>query len=290
MPRLRIQHARVGVGVVWGAASIWALVDYWEWPWTGLSAYSLGVLSVALVLLLIRSPSALAAAASESWLVRAGRWAFRGAAIVAATLVVVGVRIGAIGAGTKACSAVTNPEDPGQFRDLLACARSQPYDSLSHMAMDEDWLAIKDTVRRDSIVVVRGPRARIIPEKRSYLNSVEDLAGAGRGHGLVLVKIWVDPTFADRQGRRGYPKLNLPPGVSYVFFDNLRVTGDSGTARAIIIPDDENGRVTVHRGRVTYYRWQRAEKRSRASWIWDPAVADEAFNAGGCPMGCCNVY
>lgn len=297
---------RILLRFLWVVAVVVALIqEVWVWPVRWDVAGPLLVLS----LLVLGSvtwwarddsiPAGARGAAREGARIVAQPLAANGAtaraiygavSLVAVTLTGVGWHVGAIGSGTDEPRGLTgDPQDPAQFRNLLLYARSLDYDSVTHMAADEEYLSIKDTIAPDSFIVVRGPRAKIIPEKRGYRNRIRDMDGIGRGEGRVVAKIWVDPGF-QYKNRQGYPKLSLPPGWSFVFIDNFVIRGKSGTARALIIPDRDDGAVILHPRPVTYYRERGTwPGRSQSFWRWDPAEGDPMFNTGGCPMGCCEV-
>lgn len=299
---------RVLLRIPWVVAVVVALIqEVWVWPVRWELAGPLLVLSLlvlgsvtwwALDDSIPAGPRGAGAAREGAWILAqplaangaTARAIYGAVSLVAVTLTGVGWHVRAIGPGTDEPRGLTgDPQDSAQFRNLLLYARSLDYDSVGHMAADEEYLSIKDTIAPDSFIIVRGPRAKIIPEKRGYLNRIRDMDGIGRGEGRVVAKIWVDPGFRYKD-RQGYPKLSLPPGWSFVFIDNLVIRGESGTARALIIPDRDDGAVIPH-PRVKYTRDRRAwPGRSRSAWRWDRADGDPMANTGGCPMGCCDVY
>jgi len=170
--------------------------------------------------------------------------------------------------------------DGPQRARLLAHAESLTFDTVTHRAWDERILIDKDSSGSNVI----GPRAKISPEQAAYLNSQADLRQRGR----IVARVWVDPAYrAPRRGdTTGYGPLKLPPGVSYVWIDSLRVTGKGmGRARALIIPADPREPIRADSVRYTFRRrvW---ETYSRALWRWSFAIDPECFNVT-CPWGCC---
>ncbi len=227
------------------------------------------------------------------------------AAGIAGAWVVVGWWTQAIGPGTPAAGGVTDPTDPAQRAQVLAYADSLDFDSLTHRAADERFLTILDTVRTDTVITGVGPRttvslrpladslwrvrkligpwAKIVPESRAYRNDPDDI---GVGRGRIVARVYVDPAFRAPNGADGYPPLNLPPGLSYLWIDSLGPRAD--TARVVIIP--ANPQLGVRVGHVRYTSVRRVwETYSRAAWHFFRirGVDPDCFNVT-CPYGCCD--
>jgi hypothetical protein len=154
-----------------------------------------------------------------------------------AVLVTTAFRTGSGDRGTPAPPAsITNPVAHDQFDALLGYARSLDYDSVTHHAADDAWL-----IDRKSGANPRFVEGFVVPERHANAVPLNDLEGSGQGKGRIVAMIWVDPTDS-----LGYAPLNLPPGRSYVWVDNLTVKSDTtGTARVIIIPDKAGERIRV---------------------------------------------
>lgn len=301
---------------MWAATGLWVLVLLWAgssftmrlWPVSTVQAHlalwlSLGMLALAVwrVRLLYAErqkppePPEAGAPAKHNGVV-ALHVVLIVVAVCAITLSGVGFYTSSVGDGTPAPpESIDDPTNPAHFRALLEYARGLPFDT-AHPASDERWVTLKDTIRdsivtpagveiRDSVVIVAGPRARLDPQKDAYLNSIGDLEGSGSGQGRVLARVWIDPDYVDPiRGRRGY--RILPPGVSYLWVDNMRVQGDSGSARLIVIPDDPAGAVIVSEEPVRYKGHRPLwVNYSQARWIGDPG--DDCMN-DPCPHGCCS--
>lgn len=194
-----------------------------------------------------------------------GAWTFirvsATAGVTAILLLVAGVYAGQVGNGTTAPVGITDPLNPDQAGALLRYAESLEYAS-EHHAMDEDWLEVKPP-RADTVDSIIGPRARVFPERRSHRNSRADL---GPGAGRIVARFEVE---ADRfRGGRGYDKLGLPVGVSYLWIDNVRPEGDTVPARAIIV--SSTGAREVPNG-VFLSLGKDYASHAQARWQFDPA-------------------
>jgi hypothetical protein len=124
---------------------------------------------------------------------------------------------------------------------VLAYAKRIPYDAMTHGTADSAFLT--DT----EYGVLPKVEGWIAPARGANFVSYRRLESHGRGRGRVVARITVDTS-----GGRGYPLLNLPPGVSYIWVDNLRINDTTGTFRALIIPDRPGGRVDTFPSRATF--------------------------------------
>jgi hypothetical protein len=278
---------------VWAAGSWWlATLSSWlAWAVLGFSG----------VLLWVAVYRAYAARPAGAILGTTGRIVLLGAcAAFALAWVLAGFRTRAIGSGTPPPPFSAADVTAASQRDqLLAYAASLDYDEETHRASDERFLTILDTVTVDTVIGPRrtitfrplspprvrklvGPRAKIVPERRAYLNSVGDL---GPGRGRIVARVYVDSAFRAPNGARGYPPLNLPPGLSYLWIDGLGARGD--TARVLIIPADPQ--LGVREGQVRYTSVRRVwETYARAAWRFSFGPNDpDCFNVT-CPFGCCD--
>lgn len=284
LPKL-VRWVTAALALLWLVVGALAIKQAWEWPLSAGMAWMVVIVSVVLLaLVLFVTGSGMAA-------LQTGRfWALAftvSAATVAVTLVAVGLYKRSTGHGTEPPPvSITNPTAADQFRAVLDYARRLDYDGTTHGAWDEQWLEVK----RDGQVLL-GPRARIEPERASYLNSVDDLTGVGRGRGRVVARVWVDTAAWGPDRQRGYPKLGLPPGRSFLWIDSMLIhaklpDGDSGSARVLIIPDDTTSSVRENLVRAVYRahrpRWANY---SQARWRFDPN--DPCANPT-CPHGCCD--
>lgn len=162
--------------------------------------------------------------------------------------------------------------DPGLLAErdsVLGYARSLRYDSTTHGVTDRQMLTIYDSATGYRV----GPIATIYPEAGANHNAYTDLAGRGR----IVGRIETDSA---------YPKLGLRPGVNYIWIDSLRLSGDTGVGRAVVIPDDPRLPAVVlpmfyltdHHG---------AEGPATARWLFRPK--DEAGWFKCTKTGCCAV-
>lgn len=117
-------------------------------------------------------------------------------------------------------STVTNAASPDQRDSVLVYARRLRYDSLTHGAADRQRLTTFDSATGYHV----GPLATIYPEQGANQNVDEDLGGTGR----IIGRIESDSAYA---------KLGLSKGVNYVWVDSLKIYGDTGIGRAIIVPE-----------------------------------------------------
>jgi hypothetical protein len=183
-----------------------------------------------------------------------------------------------IGNGTAAPpSVIGDVTDPKQFDSLLAYARRIPYDTKTHGTADSAFLT--DTEGG----VLPKVKAWIAPARGANFVSYASLEGSGRGQGRVVARITVDTGTG-----RGYPLLNLPPGVSYIWVDRLHIIDTTGTFRALIIPDRPGGQVDTFPSRATF-----VYLRSRGAFANYPMSRwvlhhSQCFNTG-CTSGCCRV-
>ena len=183
---------------------------------------------------------------------------------------------GGVTVGTVAPdSSVTNAADPSQRGKVMQYAHALRFDTLTHGAWDQQPLTLVDssvTPHRDTI----GPVGTIYPERRTHHNSEADLQGVGR----IVARIYTTGE---------YPRLGLRAGVSYYWVDSLVVTGDSGVARAIFIPEDSTQPVTVRQ--LVYARDPHGaalERQAMARWRYYPLHSALPWNR--CTrMGCCEA-
>ena len=166
---------------------------------------------------------------------------------------------------------ITDAALTGQREAVLAYAATLDFDSVTHGAYDRQRLTLYDSAAgKDTL----GPLGAVYPERRSHLNDTSDLSGPGR---IVAMIVTDGP----------YPKLGLTAaGVVYVWVDRLRVSGDSGSARAVFVPADPD-RATVERP----VRWVRNPPRTYhrqalARWLYYRHQSE--FTWETCTkMGCC---
>lgn len=273
-----------------------AFGDWFRWPLSPLGAWgapllSLAVLVIGIVALIVSKPS-------SSW---APAVALVGGVATAASVpwLAAALWTQSVGSGTPAHS-IGDPTDPTEFDSVLAYARRLEYDDTTHRAADERFLIIVDTVTVDTVIArgqvrfrqlppdsvrVRrlvGPKARIVPERWAYGNSIEDL-GSGRGKGRIVARVYIDTAYTAPNGTKGYPYLKLPPGISYLWVDQL--DSDTLVARLVIIPETAQLgiRVDTLQYRPNRRGWQRF---SRASWVFDMRTDPDGYNLT-CPQGCC---
>jgi hypothetical protein len=214
--------------------------------------------------------------------VKAPSIAQAGSAIVAgAVLLFLGLALlwHFIGKGTEAPPAsITNVTDSTQFDELLTYARRIPYEASAHGTADSALLT-------DTAGGVRLPvKAWIAPARGANFVSYGNLSGSGRGQGRVVARVTVDTT----GGGVGYPLLNLPTGVSYVWVDSLTRQDTTGHFRALIIPDRPGGRVIRFPQTATfvYLRSHGAFANfPTARWVLQHS---ECVNPA-CSNGCCRV-
>lgn len=138
-----------------------------------------------------------------------------------------------------------DPVNPESRDLLLAYARSLAYDSVTHGTADSTILTETDSSGRS---ITRSVAARVASQVNAHSNRLANLEGTGPGNGRIVARIWIDPT----EGR-GWPALQLPPGISYIWVDSLLSTSDtSGTARAIIISERERDQVRILPQRIEW--------------------------------------
>lgn len=184
-----------------------------------------------------------------------------------------------IGNGTEAPpDSITNVTDSTQFDSLLAYARRLPYESTAHGMADSALLT-------DTSGGVRLPvKAWIVPARGANFVSYRSLSGSGRGRGRVVARITADTT----GGGVGYPLLNLPAGVSYMWVDSLVLRDTTGHFRALIIPDRPGGKVMSFPRTATfvYLRSHGAfANYPTARWVLQHSQCANP----GCSNGCCRV-
>jgi hypothetical protein len=210
-----------------------------------------------------------------------------------------------VGDATPAFQPNTSTDPTAQPGALFAFAETLTFDT-NHVAADEQWLEVQDTVKLvggstlthpalqaairidtlqpagDSLqlrVWSLGPQARILPEVNSKYNRLRDLNGVGGGRGRIVAKVWVDPAY--RNGG-GYPKLGLPPGTSYLWVDSL-VSADTGSIfRAFVITPTEARRVAGTSLHPDRNYWS---TRSAAKWAFhpnDPCWCESCMSHGWC--------
>ena len=227
--------SRIGWGVwaAWVAALVLAVLSMSSYvlDLTPLRAYAIVALSLIVLLRALRSaPQLLVAGTSRL----AALVSLISGVVAVITVVVI---FGAfqwrfIGDATRQPpGAITDVTAPGQFAAVLAYAKGLSYDSVTHNVADS------------TIIVDSGgaflTKAWIAPAVGANFVSQRDLFGLGAGHGRVVARIRVDTSY----GNRGYPKLNLPSGVSYVWVDSLVQYDTTGAFRAFIVPDRPGGSV-----------------------------------------------
>ena len=114
-----------------------------------------------------------------------------------------------------------------------------------------------------------GPDAKIWPAMGGHNGTIDQ-------NGRFLARIWVDPDHQDPQhGRKGYPKLKLPPGTSWV---KICKTGNAITG--LIVPEDTKNYKLRRVGRL--------DEPPRGKWdhpraIWEEVPEDDhaCFTCGG---------
>lgn len=112
--------------------------------------------------------------------------------------------------------AITNVADPAQRSAVLDYARSLVFDS-TRGASDQNLLDTLGTV------------GILSPEVSNHKTRTSDLAG---GRIQLRVRI-IPPTKHPAMGYRSFPA-----GTSYLWVDSLKMSGGTGTARGVIIPED----------------------------------------------------
>lgn len=271
----------------------------WWWWWTLSAWLALVAGGLSLVLLVAvghHSSKAGTLPGTAFWSVVLGA-----AAAFALASLMAAWRTRVIGSGTDAPPpTITDPTNASQRAQLLAYAAGLDYDSVTHRASDERFLTIPDTVTVDTVIGPRGtvtfrplspprirklvgPRAKIVPERWAFRNSRGDL---GPGSGRIVARIFVDPSYRAPNGTPGYAPLKLPPGLSYLWIDNLQTATDPGTARALVIPADPELAVQVDT--VAYHSVRRFwETYSRAAWRFSFRNDPDCYNVT-CPWGCCD--
>lgn len=184
-----------------------------------------------------------------------------------------------IGNGTEAPPAsITNVTDSTQFDDLLAYARRIPYESSAHGMADSALLT-------DTAGGLRVPvKAWIAPARGANFVSYGNLSGTGRGQGRVVARVTVDTA----GGGVGYPLLNLPAGVSYVWVDSLALQDTTGHFRALIIPDRPGAQVMSFPRTATFvylHSHNTFANYPTARWVLQHS---QCVNPA-CSNGCCRV-
>jgi len=179
-------------------------------------------------------------------------------------------------------SAITDPTDPAQRAALLSHARSLRFDSITHGARDRQYLDSIEINRSTNDTAVFVSRlASIIPEANAHRNSLGDLmSGKGRITAAVMVH--------DRT--RGYPKLDLPQGLSYLWVDSFERTAgwwpDSGRARVVIIPDDQTLPVITRQIVISHHPGYSFNS-PQARWTYRPEDAGAWWTCSR--FGCCDL-
>lgn len=167
-------------------------------------------------------------------------------------------------------STVTDAARPDQRDSVLAYARRLRYDSLTHGAADRQRLTYFDSATGYHV----GPLATIYPEQGAVQNVDEDLGGSGR----IIGRIESDSVYA---------KLGLSQGVNYVWVDSLKISGDTGIGRAIIVSEGGASPVVL----PLFYMRSRGSGGTRgpalARWLFRPQ--DEAGWLTCEDGGCCAV-
>lgn len=221
--------ARLGqlLWVLWGAALVIAVVSLSGYllDLTPMRTYVIGGLSLLVLVRALRSTPVLLGAGKPPFAAFVS--VISGVvAVIALVVIVFAFQWRFIGNATpQPPAAITDVTAPGQFAALLAYAKGLSYDSVTHNVADS------------TIIVDSGgmflTKAWIAPAVGANFVSQRDLYGTGAGKGRVVARIRVDTSY----GNRGYPKLNLPSGVSYVWVDDLVQKDTTGSFRAFIIPD-----------------------------------------------------
>ena len=198
-------------------------------------------------------------------------WALRG---ILRGMFVVGVTVNF----TAACAyhtpgppgTVTNPVSPAQRDSVLACARRLRYDSMTHGAADRQRLTYFDSTTGYHV----GPLATIFPEQGAIRNGHADLSGKGR----IIGRIESDSAYA---------KLGLSKGVNYIWVDSLRMYGDTGLGRAIVISEAGERPVILPMFYIGNKRYGGSAGRALARWLFRPQ--DDAGWLTCEESGCCAV-
>jgi len=272
-----------GARLIWGA---WAVVlviaaarmmssTYLVSPALGYAVVGLSVL----VLLVVALPSIrtlLAPAPASAFTLVSGLSSV--VALGAVALIAAGFRWHFIGRETAPPpDSITNVAARSQFRAVLAYAQGLSYDSTTHNAPDSTLLV--DTVGATVYVT----RARIAPAVGANFVSYSALYGAGSGRGRVVARIRLDTTY----GGRGYPKLNLPAGVSYVWVDSVEVHDTTGSFRGFVIPASGDSVIPLPSAHSHYYRSARASSNfPMARWILYHSHCTNVPCSKGCCQSC----
>jgi hypothetical protein len=201
-------------------------------------------------------------------------------ALGAVALVAVGFRGHFIGRGTAAPpDSITDVSSRSQFKAVLAYATGLSYDASTHNAPDS--MLLVDSA--GSTVYVT--RARIAPAVGANFVSYAALGGAGSGRGRVVARIRLDTTY----GGRGYPKLNIPAGESYVWVDSVELHDTTGTFRGFVIPAGGDSVIRLPAAHSHYFRSLRAHSNfPMARWILYHSYCTNVPCSRGCCQSCPN--
>jgi hypothetical protein len=262
------------VRVVWVAVLLVAI--YRVLSYGGIAPALAYVLLFLSVLILVTAfPPLVGAAPAEPRLVPAVSSVLAGSTVVS-----LGFALGLhfIGRGTPAPPAfVTDVSDPAQFDSVLAYARRLVYDSATHGTADSAFLTDTEGGALPKV------KAWMAPARGANFLSYRNLEGMGPGRGRVVARVRVDTA-----GGLGYPLLNLPAGVSYIWVDSLALRDSTGVFRALIIPAAPGGRVARFPRLATFIYVKSPGTFANfpmSRWVLHHSLC---FNTG-CSSGCCRV-
>lgn len=149
---------------------------------------------------------------------------------------------------------VTNPLDAGQRTALLAYART-----LAFADSSEDTSQLYHGQWDRALVDTFGDTAIVAPEENIHRTDDAELQ-----RGRIQMRIKVLMGRPGRKPEQVYDELRVPPGISYVWVDSLRMDSPTvGTARVVVIPTDQS--LAPRARRVNVFRNPHA--------IWSRAVA-----------------
>jgi hypothetical protein len=212
-------------------------------------------------------------AAASSWLAEKVWWTILGLIVVTALLlprkkisllgmvmwvvavaVILGLAVGLrssglVGPGTERPGFTIPYGDVSQLSESL---RTEVRNYVGRLHFD----TAEHGVIARNLLDTLGTVGTIIPERNAHHTDIRQIKREGRIH--LRIGISGDSAY-------GY----LPAGVSYVWVDSVEMQGGTGTARAVIIPEDPKGAVrsvsmAVYRDPRRYW-WTKA----LARWKWD---------------------
>jgi hypothetical protein len=158
-----------------------------------------------------------------------------------------GFVFGILGGGTPAPKVpITNPLDPAQRSAVLAYAKDLEFaDTLCTSHTQHAPGSYHGECDRN-LVDTLGTVAIVSPEEHAHRTR-----SAALRRGRIQLRVEVRVSRLDLSPQQVYDEIGLYPGVSYFWVDSLAVqSGDSTTARAVIVPADSRFPVTFKAIRV----------------------------------------